>query len=107
MRFGVQKAVHLPQLRAGQDHDRDEFAVDDDPDLFVLACDRLISCCEIDDAEPRVPKTNAAVWRYPMALPIRTAMIEALGGPLQRYFRDRLAAREQGYYSAHSDAPWS
>ena len=68
-----------------------EFAVDHDPNLFVFACDRLISCCEIDDAEPCVPKTNAAVWRNPVALPIRTAMIEALGSPLQGCFRDRLA----------------
>jgi hypothetical protein len=27
-----------------------------------------------------VTKSNAAVWRNPMALPIGTAMIEALGG---------------------------
>ena len=59
-----------------------EFAVDDDPGLFVLAGDRLISGCEIDDAEPRVAEGNAAVGRNPVALPIGAAMIEALGGPL-------------------------
>ena len=46
-----------------------EFAVDDDPRLFVLAGDRLISGCEIDDAQPSVAKGNPAVRRYPMPLP--------------------------------------
>ena len=44
-----------------------EFAIDDDPGLFVLACDRLISRREIDDAEPGMAKSNAAVGRDPMA----------------------------------------
>ena len=38
-----------------------EFAVDDDAGLSVLACDRLIPGREIDDAEPRVAESDAAV----------------------------------------------
>jgi hypothetical protein len=38
-----------------------EFAVDDDPRLFVFAGDRLIPGREIDDAEPAVAQRNAAV----------------------------------------------
>ena len=37
-----------------------EFAIDDDAGLSVLAGDRLISGREIDDAEPRVAKSDAA-----------------------------------------------
>ena len=59
-----------------------EFTVDDDTGLFVLAGDRLISGREIDDAEPRVAKSNEAVRRYPMALPIGATVMKAVGSPL-------------------------
>ena len=83
-----------------------EFAVDDDVGLAVLAGDGLIAGGEVDDAETRVAEGDAAVGRYPVALAVGAAMVEALGGAVQDCFRDGLAAREERDYSAHACAPW-
>ena len=80
-----------------------EFAVDDYVYSFVFVGDRLISSGEIDDAEAGVPQRDAVVGRNPMALTVRTAVVEALRGPLQLRFRDRITAREDGDYSAHAE----
>jgi hypothetical protein len=65
-----------------------ELAVDGDVDALVFAGDGLIASGEIDDAEPRVTQGNAAVGGDPVALPIRTTMVKALGSTLERGFRD-------------------
>ena len=88
-----------------------ELAVDDDVRAFVLAGDRLVAGGEIDDAEPRVTESNAAVWADPVALPIGTAMIEAARGAFKRRHRDRVPARKKCDNSAHSGCllvqwPW-
>jgi len=70
-----------------------ELAIDDDSSPFIFARDRLISRFEINDAQPRMPKSSPAVWAYPMALPIGAAVMEAPGGPLNDVFRDRVPAR--------------
>ena len=80
-----------------------EFAVHHDVASFVLARDRLISGRQIDDAEPRVAKPNSLVGRNPVALAIGTAMIQALGGPLQSRVRDRVTARKKRNYTAHAE----
>src|SRR5262249_39052516 len=62
-----------------------ELAINDDPGSLVLACDRLIAGLEIDDAEPRMAKSNPAVRADPMALPVGAAVIEALSGTLNHF----------------------
>src|SRR5262245_8473271 len=65
-----------------------EFAVHDDARLTIFAGDRLLPAAEIDDTQPRVTKSNATVRRYPMALPVRATMAEALRGAAQCFIRD-------------------
>src|SRR5437660_10419609 len=80
-----------------------EFAVNDDPGAPVLARDRLISSCKVDDAEPRVPKGNSPVGCNPMALPIRAPVIKTLGSALHYRCRDGITTREESNNSAHTD----
>ena len=56
-----------------------EFAIDDDSGSFVFADDRLIARFKINDAEPGMTKSNPTVRADPMALPVGTTVMEALG----------------------------
>src|SRR5215469_18246243 len=82
-----------------------ELAIDDDPGAFVLACDWLIAGFKVDDAEPRMTQGNSAIWADPMALTVRPAVTEALGGPLNEVCRDWITTRENRDDPAHCCPP--
>src|SRR4051794_2842159 len=79
-----------------------ELAVDGNTSALTLAGNRLIAGGEIDDAEARVPQGNAAVWRDPVPLPIRSAMMEALRGTLHGCCGHCVTTGEKRDNSAHS-----
>ena len=81
-----------------------ELAVHHDPRPAVFAGDRLVAGGQIDDAEPGVAEPGHAVRRHPVALPVRAAMMEALGRSRQGRLRDGMAAGEEGDDSAHGRA---
>src|SRR5215472_9793022 len=72
-----------------------ELAIDDDPDFVVFACNWLIAGLEVDDAEPRMTKGNSTIRADPMALTVRPAVMEALGGTLNEVCRDWITTREK------------
>src|SRR5262245_46711422 len=78
-----------------------ELTVDDDVQALVLVCDRLIAGVQIDDAEPRMPEADAAMRGDPVPAAVRPAMIEALGGSLQRPRVDRIAAGQERDDATH------
>jgi len=78
-----------------------ELAIDDDPDFVVFACNWLIAGLEVDDAEPRMTKGNSTIRADPMALTVRPAVMEALGGTLNEVCRDWITTREKRDDPAH------
>jgi hypothetical protein len=59
-----------------------KFAIDDDPGPSIFADDGLIPSRQVDDAKSRMAEGNPAVLRHPVALPVWSAVIEALSGLL-------------------------
>jgi hypothetical protein len=72
-----------------------KLAVDDGMNPFVLVRDRLIAGREVDDAEPRMPKTNALIGGQPNALAVRTAVVQAARCALQPLFSTMYDVRRQ------------
>src|SRR5437773_6687981 len=79
-----------------------EFAIDDDPCLFVLAGDRLIAGRKIDDAEAGMSERNPPVGGNPVTLAVGATMPETAGRPLQRGCGNRFTLREKGHNTAHA-----
>jgi hypothetical protein len=82
-----------------------KLSVDRDVDAVIFAGDGLIACGEIDDAEARMPQSNAAVRGDPTALAIRAAMEETLRGALERCWRDGFPAGKERDNSTHGGVP--
>jgi hypothetical protein len=80
-----------------------EFAIDDYPRARILACERLISRGQVDDAEPGMPEGDAPVGCDPLTLSIRTAVMQALSCPAYHRRRDRIASRKHSNNSTHSN----
>ena len=81
-----------------------ELAVDDDPRALVLARDRLIAGRQVDDAEPRMPQRDAPISRQPLALTVRSAVIEPPGRALDEVGRERRGPGEEGDDATHKSA---
>src|SRR5262249_50787584 len=61
-----------------------ELAIDHDVQALVLIGDRLITGDQVNDAEARVPEPDAAMWRDPLPLPVRSAMVQTARRAFQR-----------------------
>ena len=57
-----------------------EFAVHDDASTLILASDRLISSCKVNNAKSRMAQSNSLILCDPVPLRIGTSVIETLGG---------------------------
>jgi hypothetical protein len=66
-----------------------EFTVNDDTRSTVLARNRLISGRQINDAQPRMPKSNPPVRGDPMSLSVGSTVMQALRRSLHYRCRDR------------------
>src|SRR5262249_16508105 len=82
-----------------------ELAVGHDAQLLVLAGNRLVTGRQVDDAEPRMSETDAAVRCDPAALRVGAAMEEAARGAQQRLLGDRFAIGEHRHDAAHRVPP--
>lgn len=78
-----------------------EFAIYNNAKAFVFVGDGLVSGRQIDNAEPRVAKSDAADCCDPMTLTVRTTMAEALGGLLQGFLWYPTVFRKNCHDSAH------
>src|SRR5215472_5295141 len=78
-----------------------EFAVHNNAKASIFVGDGLISGRQIDNAEPRVAEADAAISCNPMALAVRTTMMEALRCFHQRLRRYPTVLRKNCNDSAH------
>ena len=78
-----------------------ELAVRDDPHALILVGDGLVARREVDDAEARVAKRDAAARVDPNLLPVGAAMLERADGPVQGLDGDLSALTKDRNDSAH------
>ena len=71
-----------------------ELSVDNDSCAAIVAGDRLLTGLEVDDAQPRMTQGDAPVIGHPIALRVRSAMLEAIGCTMQRCLRQRTFGRK-------------
>src|SRR5439155_22065306 len=82
-----------------------EFTIHDDPKRFVFVGDWLISSRQVDNAQPCVSQTDSTVGCDPVALSVRTAMMETPCRCLQRLSNNRAMLRKHGNNSTHLSVP--
>jgi hypothetical protein len=61
----------------------------------------LVAAGEVDDAQARVPETDAMVRRDPLSLVVRSAMVQRGDGAFQRVLGNRSVRRKTGSYATH------
>ena len=78
-----------------------ELAIDDDPRALVFAGDRLIAGRKVDDAQPRMTKSDSFICGQPLTVPVGPAMVKAPCGAFDRCRRNRVPSGEDRCDATH------